>query len=659
MSLIINQILPFISLLEIDRVIDILWYFLLLLDAIVYSVVVYVYNIFQIVAQLNFSVISSWTQPLVNRVEALIMVLILFKLGMSFIQYMITPEKFNDKATGGSALLINIVICSVLLVSYQFIFTVFNELSMLIIGYQEGYEFTVLKQIADVESENGGDEAGLLGRFIFGEKFESENFGKQLAAITLFSFFDDKVNNRSDDALAKIYNQSSDEVNFFEITNIADAIYRDSNDDEIANHGSTEYRFPLLSTAVGIYLVYTLTVLTIEVAIRIFKLIILQITAPIAIITTIEGGTKSKTFQSFYKTYISVYTSLFLRVAVVYLVSALVSMFTQNFDTLNIGTRNSIMGGFVFVIIVVSLFTFAKKIPSFIDKALGLNSSGDGEGAAGFKGLMKSMGAAVGLGVGALGGMAAGVAAGGGVGGAVSGLFGGAYRGATGGYRANNVADFFRNQRSNVGTSFGNTLRSQANGGFLRNAALGLGAATGVNAIHNARMDRELAKEDDSWKKVTEKYENDQLDYDNAISQNRRDLTKKQDEMAGVDSGFVGAGGNIKFGNSEDAFAKEVADYDLNVRQAEATLSALRTKRGAKADEMLAAETAVAKARKTAENNARTAFKNEEQRRGITAAKDNIKKQTAEKAKATEDYNTAKQAHEEKVKEYKKWEQKK
>ena len=188
MSLIINQILPFISLLEIDRVIDILWYFLLLLDAIVYSVVVYVYNIFQIVAQLNFSVISSWTQPLVNRVEALIMVLILFKLGMSFIQYMITPEKFNDKATGGSALLINIVICSVLLVSYQFIFTVFNELSMLIIGYQDGYEFTVLKQIADVESENGGDEAGLLGRFIFGEKFESENFGKQLAAITLFSF---------------------------------------------------------------------------------------------------------------------------------------------------------------------------------------------------------------------------------------------------------------------------------------------------------------------------------------------------------------------------------------------------------------------------------------------------------------------------------------
>ena len=545
MSLIINQILPFISLLEIDRVIDILWYFLLLLDAIVYSVVVYVYNIFQIVAQLNFSVISSWTQPLVNRVEALIMVLILFKLGMSFIQYMITPEKFNDKATGGSALLINIVICSVLLVSYQFIFTVFNELSMLIIGYQDGYEFTVLKQIADVESENGGDEAGLLGRFIFGEKFESENFGKQLAAITLFSFFDDKVeyngNGRSDDALAKIYKQSSDEVNFFEITNMADAIYRDSNDDEIEDHGSTEYRFPLLSTAVGIYLVYTLTVLTIEVAIRIFKLIILQITAPIAIITTIEGGTKSKTFQSFYKTYISVYTSLFLRVAVVYLVSALVSMFTQNFDTLNIGTRSSIMGGFVFVIIVVSLFTFAKKIPSFIDKALGLNSSGDGEGAAGFKGLMKSMGAAVGLGVGALGGMAAGAAVGG-VGGAVSGLFGGGFRGATGGYRANNVADFFRNQGAGISTTRDNALRARAQGNIFSRAGAGVENLLGIPQ-RQAQQAQELA------------HDNELID--NVLNAQANEI---KDQVGNY---------GIKYGDNADSYADAVAQQDTDYLRAQ------------------------------------------------------------------------------------------
>lgn len=491
MSLIINQILPLVSILD-ARIVNIIWFLFLLLDAIAYSVVAYVYDIFQIIAQLNFSVISSWAQPLINRVEALIMVLILFKLGMSFIQYMITPEKFNEKGTGGSALLINIVICAVLLVSYQFIFNVLNEFSMLIIGYPDGYEFTVLKQIADVEGENGGDEAGLLGRFIFGENADMKDFSSQLAGLTLFSFLKDTKGNMAQSTLGEILTDAKNgDTNFFKITNLDEYIYTDNNATVCV-----EYTYPLLSTAVGLYLAYTLIVLTIEVSVRIFKLIILQVTAPIAIVTTIDGGTKSKTFQSFYKTYISVYTGLFIRVLVVYLVSALVNMFAQNLDSLNIGvSSSSLIGKFVLIVIIVSLFTFAKKIPSFIDKALNLNSSGDGEGAAGFKGLMKGMGAAVGLGVGALGGMAAGAAVGG-VGGAVSGLFGGGFRGATGGYRANNVADFFRNQGAGISTTRDNALRARAQGNIFSRAGAGVENLLGIPQ-RQAQQAQELAHDNE------------------------------------------------------------------------------------------------------------------------------------------------------------------
>lgn len=671
MSLIINQILPFISLLEIDRIIDVLWFFLLLLDAIVYSTVAYVYNIFQIIAQLNFSVISSWTQPLVNRVEALIMVLILFKLGMSFIQYMLDPEKFSEKSTGGSALLINIVICAALLVSYQFIFTVFNEFSMLIIGYQDGYEFTVLKQIADVESENGGDEAGLLGRFIFGTEADTKNFGKEIAGLTLFSFLKDKTNAHGDTPRATneldsiLSNSSSDEINFFDITNLADAIYR-SDKDGVEEHGNVAYQFPLLSTAVGLYLVYTLVVLTIEVAIRMFKLIILQITAPIAIITTIDGGTKSKTFQSFYKTYLSVYTSLFVRVAVVYLITALINMFANNFDTLNIGfAKDSTMGAFALIIIIVSLFTFAKKIPSFIDKVLGTNSAGDGEGAAGFRGLMKSMGAAVGLGVGALGGAAAGIAGGiatgslgAGVGGALSGLLGGGYRGATGGYRSNNVADFFKNQKSNVGTTFGNTLKSHENGGFFRNAALGIGGATGINAVHNARVNRDIENENKAWKNTTENYENEQAQYDKNIAAANEKAASIQESLAASESTYKDVNGNaIAYGNSEDDFASKVASSDMRVRAAEANLAALKTKKADK-NSMLDAETKVAQARAKAEAAARQQYKDKQESSGLNAAKADVKTQTERKNNSTTLYNEAKKAHESKVEGYKKWERK-
>lgn len=595
MSLIINQILPLVSILD-ARIVNIIWFLFLLLDAIAYSVVAYVYDIFQIIAQLNFSVISSWAQPLINRVEALIMVLILFKLGMSFIQYMITPEKFNEKGTGGSALLINIVICAVLLVSYQFIFNVLNEFSMLIIGYPDGYEFTVLKQIADVEGENGGDEAGLLGRFIFGENADMKDFSSQLAGLTLFSFLKDTKGNMAQSTLGEILTDAKNgDTNFFKITNLDEYIYTDNNATVCV-----EYTYPLLSTAVGLYLAYTLIVLTIEVSVRIFKLIILQVTAPIAIVTTIDGGTKSKTFQSFYKTYISVYTGLFIRVLVVYLVSALVNMFAQNLDSLNIGvSSSSLIGKFVLIVIIVSLFTFAKKIPSFIDKALNLNSSGDGEGAAGFKGLMKSMGAAVGLGVGAIGGMAAGAAAGG-VGGAVSGLFGGAYRGATGGYRANNVADFFKNQRSGMATSRDNALRARANGGFFRNAAAGIGAATGYTALKDASLNRQISDEENRWKAAQKAYD------DNA---DEKQYQKDLETLSSTESNYVDTYGNkIKYGTDANEFANKVADSSTLVQREQAKLDAYIAGGGQDAAEIAKYQSTISRTKKQVSDGAKREF---------------------------------------------------
>lgn len=595
MSLIINQILPLVSILD-ARIVNIIWFLFLLLDAIAYSVVAYVYDIFQIIAQLNFSVISSWAQPLINRVEALIMVLILFKLGMSFIQYMITPEKFNEKGTGGSALLINVVICAVLLVSYQFIFNVLNEFSMLIIGYPDGYEFTVLKQIADVESENGGDEAGLLGRFIFGKNADMKDFSSQLAGLTLFSFLKDTKGNMAQSTLGQILTDAKNgDTNFFKITNLDDYIYTDNNATVCV-----EYTYPLLSTAVGLYLAYTLIVLTIEVSVRIFKLIILQVTAPIAIVTTIDGGTKSKTFQSFYKTYISVYTGLFIRVLVVYLVSALVNMFAQNLDSLNIGvSSSSLIGKFVLIIIIVSLFTFAKKIPSFIDKALGLNSSGDGEGAAGFKGLMKSMGAAVGLGVGALGGMAAGAAAGG-VGGAVSGLFGGGFRGLTGGYRANNVSDFFKNQSSGMATSRDNALRARANGGFFRNAAAGIGAATGYTALKDANLNRQITDEENRWKAA-------QKDYDDNADE--KQYQKDLETLSSTESNYVDTYGNkIKYGTDANEFANKVADSSALVQREQAKLDAYIASGGNDAGRIAGYQTAISGTKKQVMDGAKRDF---------------------------------------------------
>lgn len=67
----------------------------LFFDAAVYSLVAYAYDLFILIAQLNFNVISVWFEPIVDRLETLILVLILFKLGISFITYMFKLIRFK------------------------------------------------------------------------------------------------------------------------------------------------------------------------------------------------------------------------------------------------------------------------------------------------------------------------------------------------------------------------------------------------------------------------------------------------------------------------------------------------------------------------------------------------------------------------------------
>ena len=53
---------------------------------------------------------------------------------------------------------------------------------------------------------------------------------------------------------------------------------------------TVEYTLPFVSTIMGLYLIYSIAVVSIEIGVRMFKMIILQILAPLAIITIIDKG---------------------------------------------------------------------------------------------------------------------------------------------------------------------------------------------------------------------------------------------------------------------------------------------------------------------------------------------------------------------------------
>lgn len=637
---------------------------LLYIDGVVYSLVAYSYKLFMLMAQLNFNVVYAWVAPLIDRIKAIIMVLIMFKLGYSLIQYMINPDKLSDNSIGGVALIKNIAWCSILLISYTFIFSVMNELSLLIIGVPKGYEFTTLKEIADVTTDGQENDSGLIARFIFGTQADDMgDFGKYLATTTLRIFLHGKDNQGS--IVENIYSQQANEdINSFDLTKITDVVS--------ALDKTVEYKFPILSTAMAIYLIWSIVKLSIEIGVRMFKLIVLQIIAPVAIISIIDKGFNAKPWKKFINTYWKTWVDAFIRVASLFLVTAFISKFWTDrsalFPQIDGFTRYMVL-----IIVIFAAYRFAQLLPKFIDEIFGHSLSENNS-----KGFGKVLGGIAGFGLGAVGGLATGLAAKNGLGGILSNTIGGAFGGASSGSKGKNVADFFKGQAGNVNRRAGIAVENaqwKGKGGVAGKWANRIAGATGMAAIHDMNVGNELKSENKSWEQTQKDYEDAQSKFDADMAANSEDIDAKVKAMGSEASGFTYAGTSdvINFGTDQSAFVNAVAnndsDYIRNMDLAERHRRTLAQDKFADivdssgntvtADyqrqmvekSLRMAQNEAAKARRKAEAEASAAWKQKEQDSGITAARQREKDLARQKSESAERHRLEQRSHSERTKE--------
>lgn len=474
----------------------------LLLDGVVYTLVAYSYKLFELMARMNFNTIYMWLQPVIDRIQALILVLVLFMVGYTLITYLIDPDKVGNGATG-VALLKNIAIAAILLVFYSTVFDLLNEFTFVLIGAPEKYSYDILDEWFGVKNNN---EPGLISNLIFGpggtqnEEGEEYDFGRTLAVSTLSIFLHKKgfsyYTREENSSLATIYSDAMDPKKEFSLISLPgvalDINFIDTNNSEMG--GTTvpiEYKYPILSTAVGLYLVYTLVTIAIEIGVRAFKLIILQILAPIAIITIIKDGWKSKIWQNFLKTLGSVYANLFIRVGSMYFVTALISIAWNNINDLydDAHLTNGFTQFILLILIVVAGYRVAKTLPQFLDQVLGTKLA---DNTGGFGGFLKSLAAGTaGLALGTGAGLQAAHANGLSAGATAFNALRSGYQGARAG---------IENKGKNIAqTLAGNTAQARANaeqmkgrGGTLRsNIGYGIRERTGANyagAIRTAEL---------------------------------------------------------------------------------------------------------------------------------------------------------------------------
>lgn len=402
--------------------------FLASIDVVVFSLLSWmlegVFNLSSLMLSTDFA------KQIYTRIYIILGVFMAFKLTFSFLKYLVSPDAMTDKEQGVGKLIGRVVAMIIMLIAFPIVF--FNPVP------GDSQNRTVLAILQDGVVKT-------LPRIILGQAIDDTNAsgsvnakdnGKELALSMLKSFYYPSVCNED----SKNYDQSkaSNCSEYFtgKSTTISDKGLESTGIDSFSKFYNSvlneagndtyayQYMWPL-TTVTGILLIVIMAGICIDVAVRCFKLLVLEVMAPVPIMTYIDPkASKDGSFAAWSKTLISTYIDLFVKLGTVYLVLLLASaLFKQElFDKAAYNNFSGLSYLYVQVFLVIGLFQFVKMAPKFIKDALGIKDNGGGSG--GF------MGKALAGMAGAAAGFAGGVAGGGGIMGGLSAAAGGFSAGA-------------------------------------------------------------------------------------------------------------------------------------------------------------------------------------------------------------------------------------
>lgn len=520
------------------------------LNTTIYKFVGWLYQIFMYIAGARlFS--SNQIEPLVHRIQLIIGVVMLFIAAFSLIKSIINPDK---EAANTSSLLKN---CIITLVMLTLVNTVFNYL-------YEGQRILMKNNV--------------IGKIILGSNVETEcaleNAGFCMATDTLAAFFDEdvglaiekgecydqnrvKIDKDDKEQILKIqkgedycyyaagdgvYASKKEIINYVKTTNNMTKgflMFSDPYDE-----GAIDYSW-FLALIAGCYLVYIFLSFCFDMAIRVAKLAVLQIIAPIAIISKIIPNQDS-IFNNWIKKTLTSFLEVFIKIAIIFFGIYLILLLDDignysggYFDEIS-GSAKAVAN----IMITLGILMFVKQAPGFISEIFGINS---GNMKLGIKDKFSGM-----VGAGAVGAVA----------GAATGYMGGAIA------SKRNGGSFFRGGLSGAHNGFkgkGNQWKNQATRAYQ--------SATGdykskVNAFGTKTVGQKI---DDSVKNSDKK--NKQMQKQNRMerAEQFQQMQSKYDALHNTDAY------NQRIENFEDNNQEYAQEFNNAMNSEEVNVKARKT----------------------------------------------------------------------------------
>lgn len=378
---------------------DLVRSFFAMVDKAIYG---FMSTIYQLILELAGATILSVDviENFYSRIYTLLGIFMFFKVTFSFINYLINPDIFTDKAKGVQNLIRNVIITLIMIIITPFAFDQLYKAQNAIMEDALIPRFILGVEInSDSQYMSGGTEFKMSNSCDYPGLAKTD--GDYLSLVTLRPFYQIEENLNIDQDFKELY--CSRNKRLTPAKYLKSEIYNDTT----GNIYNVDYKY-FLSTIVGIVVCLILISFCFDIAVRSIKLAFLQMIAPIPILSYIDpASSKNGMFSKWLKQVGSTWASLFIRLIALFFAVFVISEIDF---ALTSGSISEEYRFWAMLFILIGALIFAKQLPKLLEELIpGLKLGGlqlnpfkkVADQALGGKALLGAAAGAVGLGVGA------------------------------------------------------------------------------------------------------------------------------------------------------------------------------------------------------------------------------------------------------------------
>ena len=365
------------------------------IDTVIYRIAGWTYKVFYIMGRITLDA-DETVSTITNKIYAILLIFMVFVVAYNMLLYIIEPNKIKasedkDAPRGGAVSLVKkIAISLVVIVASPYFFDVLYEVQTHVVEYNV-IGTIILGGASSNSSNSDGSSCNVRGVRASGDALVADvytSFLYPLNGLMAYDCCNGSLTSEDidDDDIAKEYCAAYMDAR-------ATGAIGGFQDIMSAAVKGDEYQYlGIVSTAAGVAMIIYFLGFCIYLGVRLFKLLALELIAPIPALLDLIPG-KSGTLNNWFKTVMSVWAQVFVYQAIVFSLVWLATLVPGLLYEINASIDQSasdVTNGFLLlakVLMILALFQACREVPGMIRDVLGIKGDGGILRAAGLRGI--------------------------------------------------------------------------------------------------------------------------------------------------------------------------------------------------------------------------------------------------------------------------------